>query len=103
MTRLMTQAQKGADIQLPGKRPIPSNNRASKFYRRKMLHQRYSTARIMNRRASLFGLQSGGRVESILMSMPPSVRWQYNWSPEAGTEEEKLYSYFLQSRDWLNE
>ena len=54
-------------------------------------------------RGTLFGLQSGGRVESILMSLPPMVRWQYNWSPEHGTEEEKLYSYYLQSRDWLAE
>ncbi|MEM7256213.1 MAG: coproporphyrinogen III oxidase, partial [Pseudomonadota bacterium] len=53
-------------------------------------------------RGTLFGLQSGGRTESILMSLPPMVRWQYNWQPQPGTEEARLYEHFLQDRDWLS-
>ena len=53
-------------------------------------------------RGTLFGLQSGGRTESILMSLPPLVRWQYNWQPAPGSEEARLYDFYLQDRDWLN-
>ena len=56
-----------------------------------------------NDRGTLFGLQSGGRTESILMSLPPQVRWAYNWSPEAGSPEAQLYIDFLRPRDWLGE
>ena len=45
----------------------------------------------------------GGRTESILMSLPPRVRWEYNWQPEAGSAEEKLYTDYLRPRDWLGE
>ena len=52
---------------------------------------------------TLFGLQSGGRTESILMSLPPVVNWRYNYHPPAGSPEAELTDYYLQARDWLNE
>ena len=52
-------------------------------------------------RGTLFGLQSGGRTESILVSMPPLASWRYDWQPEAGSKEAELYTKFLVTRDWL--
>lgn len=100
--------QSVGDHYLPAYLPIVMRRKDTPFTDRQRRFQLYRRGRyvefnLVYDRGTLFGLQSGGRTESILMSLPPLARWDYDWEPEPGTPEAELYEHFLRSRDWLGE
>ena len=98
--------QSVGDHYLPAYLPIVQRRKASEFSERQKDFQLYRRGRyvefnLVYDRGTLFGLHTGGRTESILMSLPPLVKWRYNWQPERGSEEAVLYERYLKPRDWL--
>jgi coproporphyrinogen III oxidase len=94
------------DAFVPAYLPIVQRRRATPHGEREREFQLYRRGRYVEfnlvfDRGTHFGLQSGGRTESILMSMPPLVTWRYDWAPEPGSPEARLYRDFLPARDWL--
>jgi coproporphyrinogen III oxidase len=99
--------QNVGDAFLPAYLPILRKRKAAPHGQRERDFQLYRRGRyvefnLVYDRGTLFGLQSGGRTESILMSLPPLVAWRYDWRPAPGTPEAQLYDIFLQPRDWAN-
>jgi coproporphyrinogen III oxidase len=93
------------DAFLPAYVPIVERRRATPYGERERDFQAYRRGRYVEfnlvwDRGTLFGLQSGGRAESILMSLPPSVTWRYDWKPQPGTPEARLHEVLMPPRDW---
>ncbi len=87
-------------------RPIVEKRKDMEYGEREREFQLYRRGRyvefnLVYDRGTLFGLQTGGRTESILMSLPPLVRWEYQYEPEAGSKEEALYTRYIKPQDWL--
>lgn len=96
------------DSYIPAYRPIVARRKEQAYGERERQFQLYRRGRYVEfnlvfDRGTHFGLQSDGRTEAILMSLPPLVRWEYDYRPEPGTPEAELTDYYLQDRDWLGE
>ncbi|ROR98987.1 coproporphyrinogen oxidase [Sinobacterium caligoides] len=94
------------DSYIEAYRPILAANKTREYSEQQRKFQLYRRGRYVEfnlvfDRGTLFGLQTGGRTESILMSLPPIVHWDYNFQPEPGTPEAELYEHYLQPREWL--
>jgi len=95
-----------AEHYLPGYQPIVARRKGTSYGERERAFQclrrgRYVEFNLVYDRGTLFGLQSGGRTESILMSLPPQVSWHYDWQPEPGSKEARLLEHYLVPKDWL--
>ena len=91
---------------IPAYRPIVTKRKNDEYGEQERDFQLYRRGRyveynLVYDRGTLFGLQTGGRTESILMSLPPLVKWKYNWSPEPGSKEADLYDNYLKPQEWL--
>jgi len=98
--------QSVGDSYLKAYTPIVEKRKDIAYGEREINFQRYRRGRyvefnLVYDRGTLFGLQTGGRTESILMSLPAHVDWRYDWKPEAGSKEEELYTKFLPMREWV--
>ena len=94
------------DSYIEAYQPIVSRRKETSYGQRERDFQLYRRGRyvefnLVQDRGTIFGLQSNGRTESILMSLPPLVRWEYNWQPEAGSKEAELMEKFLTNRRWV--
>ncbi|MBN4080292.1 oxygen-dependent coproporphyrinogen oxidase [Beggiatoa alba] len=98
--------QSVGDHYIPAYRPIVAKNKHKSYSEAQRDFQLYRRGRyveynLVYDRGTLFGLQTGGRTESILMSLPPLVKWRYNWQPEPGSKEADLYENYLKPQEWL--